>query len=204
MANAQSLHVPQAKSSISTQSVRDIMAAYNTQSKIQLYGDDSAQSANAQNESIGVTGKDIPLSMLRPRTPQMTMNENGQPVMAKPSRNRIAQEVAAYGNIANAYKQMNGITENEDDDMLYEQPNQPANLSQIKKFQASYVEDMPDTDEGLLEILKLTIDNAKANLEMLQSLYAALSGSDLNDGNDNIETNEDDFIEEPNEEPFDI
>ena len=39
------------------------------------------------------------------------------------------------------------------------------------------MEDMPDTDEGLLEVLALAINNAKCNLEMLESLYAALSPS---------------------------
>jgi len=34
---------------------------------------------------------------------------------------------------------------------------------------------MPEDDEGLLEILELAIRNARANLEMLESLYAALS-----------------------------
>ena len=50
-----------------------------------------------------------------------------------------------------------------------------SNLSNIRRFKADYVEDMPEDDEGLLEILELAIRNARANLEMLESLYAALS-----------------------------
>ena len=64
---AQILHVPQSSSSaLNSSSVKSIMDAYNTQSKIQLYDEDSAQSQGAANENIGVTGRDIPLSMLRP------------------------------------------------------------------------------------------------------------------------------------------
>ena len=66
--STENLHVPQSKSgsALNSQSVKSIMDAYKTQSKIQLYDDNSAQSQGAGNESIGVTGRNIPLSMLRP------------------------------------------------------------------------------------------------------------------------------------------
>jgi hypothetical protein len=167
------------------------MDAYKTQSKIQLYDENSAQSQGAGNENIGVTGRNIPLSMLRPSAnPVQDIDENGYMVVnqRRPSRGRMLQEAEAYGDIAKAYKTMKGI---DDDDEEQEHGNydetvedynvaqRPRNrdLSSVRRFEAEYMEDMPDTDEGLLEVLALAINNARANLEMLESLYAALSPS---------------------------
>ena len=180
----QNLHVPQSKSGagLTSKSVKDIMEAYKTQSKIRLYDDDSAQSTGAQSEHVGVVGKDIPLSMLRPSAnPVQDIDENGNPIMRRPSRGRIMEEARSYGSIAKAYKSMNGIEEEDDDDDGGYTPRgvaRPKDLSSVKRFEAEYIEDMPDTDEGLLEVLELAINNARANLEMLESLYAALSPSD--------------------------
>jgi hypothetical protein len=191
--SAENLHVPQSKSgsALNSQSVKSIMDAYKTQSKIQLYDDNSAQSQGAGNENIGVTGRNIPLSMLRPSAnPVQDIDENGYMVVnqRRPSRGRMLQEAEAYGDIAKAYKTMKGI---DDDDEEQEHGNydetvedynvaqRPRNrdLSSVRRFEAEYMEDMPDTDEGLLEVLALAINNARANLEMLESLYAALSPS---------------------------
>lgn len=183
------LHVPQSKSSsaFSSQSVKDIMDAYKTQSKIQLYDDSSSQTAGAQNESVGVTGRNIPLSMLRPSAnPVQNIDENGNPVMQRPSRGRILQEMQSYGDIAKAYNSMRGIEE-ADETLGYKGGN--ADLSKVKRFEADYVEDMPDDDEGLLGILELAINNARANLEMLESLYAALSPQSSDDSFNNYEEN---------------
>lgn len=199
MAEDNTLHVPQSKASFSSQSMKEIMDAYKTQSKIQLYDDSSSQTAGAQNESVGVTGRDIPLSMLRPSAnPIRDIDENGNPVMQRPSRGRILQEAQSYGDIARAYNSMRGIEEDNGDDEEdyggeeYEIPahegrSKNADLSKIKRFEADYVEDMPDDDEGLLGILELAINNARANLEMLESLYAALSPQVSSD--DNYEEN---------------
>ena len=169
----QNLHVPQSTGGSTKQSMQSIMDAYKTQSKISLYGDNSAESAGAQDPNVGVTGRDIPLSMLRPSAANAntTMDENGNVVMRRPSRGDVLREVESYGGIANAYRQMKGLPTVSNNRI----PASTADLSGVKRFEADYVEDMPDTDEGLLEILELAINNAKANLEMLQSLYAALS-----------------------------
>ena len=193
------LHVPQSKSSsaFSSQSVKDIMDAYRTQSKIQLYDDSSSQTAGAQNESVGVTGRNIPLSMLRPSAnPVQNIDENGNPVMQRPSRGRILQEMQSYGDIAKAYNSMRGIEEADENEGEYggtevqaHKGRTNADLSKIKRFEADYVEDMPDDDEGLLGILELAINNARANLEMLESLYAALSPQSSDDSFNNYEEN---------------
>jgi hypothetical protein len=104
-------------------------------------------------------------------------------VHRRPSRNDVLREVQSYGDIAKAYKAMNGVEESEGD---YEEDyvegdiprggRRAKDLSSVKRFEADYVEDMPNTDEGLLEILELAINNARANLEMMESLYAALAG----------------------------
>ena len=195
--STENLHVPQSKSgsALNSQSVKSIMDAYKTQSKIQLYDDNSAQSQGAGNENIGVTGRNKPLSMLRPSAnPVQDIDENGNIVVSqrRPSRGRMLQEAEAYGNIAKAYQAMKGI---DDDNEEQEQGNydetvedyniaapRPRNkdLSSVRRFEAEYMEDMPDTDEGLLEVLALAINNARANLEMLESLYAALSPAEEN------------------------
>lgn len=189
--STENLHVPQSKSgsALNSQSVKSIMDAYKTQSKIQLYDDNSAQSQGAGNENIGVTGRNIPLSMLRPSANPVQDIVVSQ---RRPSRGRMLQEAEAYGDIAKAYKAMKGI---DDDNEEQEQGNydetvedyniaapRPRNkdLSSVRRFEAEYMEDMPDTDEGLLEVLALAINNARANLEMLESLYAALSPAEEN------------------------
>lgn len=193
--STENLHVPQSKSgsALNSQSVKSIMDAYKTQSKIQLYDDNSAQSQGAGNENIGVTGRNIPLSMLRPSAnPVQDIDENGNIVISqrRPSKGRMLQEAEAYGDIAKAYRAMKGINdddeeqEQEDYDETIEDYNiapRPRNkdLSSVRRFEAEYIEDMPDTDEGLLEVLALAINNARANLEMLESLYAALSPSNI-------------------------
>lgn len=168
------LRVPQAKSSISRQSINDIMNAYNSQSKIQLYDDSSAMS----NDDIsGVGGRDIPLSALRPKAQesQTFVDENGNLVQSVPSKTRISEDIDARRSITQAYNHMRGIEETDDVAEEDEYNGVPSrDLSDIPRFKASYVEDMPEDDEALLEILELAINNAKANLEMLQSLYAAL------------------------------
>ena len=174
---ADTLHVPQAKSSISRQSINDIMNAYNSQSKIQLYDDSSAMS----NDDIsGVGGRDIPLSALRPKAqkPKTFVDENGNLMQSVPSKTRLSEDVEAQRSIRQAYNRMRGIEEGEsegEEDGEYEEMIPRGGLSDVPRFKASYVEDMPEDDEGLLGILELAINNAKANLEMLQSLYAALS-----------------------------
>ena len=196
--STENLHVPQSKSgsALNSQSVKSIMDAYKTQSKIQLYDDNSAQSQGAGNENIGVTGRNIPLSMLRPSAnPIQDIDENGNIVVSqrRPSRGRMLQEAEAYGDIAKAYKAMKGIDddgdEEYDENLEYDEEGTPIriaprprhkDLSSIRRFEAEYMEDMPDTDEGLLEVLALAINNARANLEMLESLYAALSPSEEN------------------------
>ena len=79
-----------------------------------------------------------------------------------------------------AYRQMKGIDESDDDEETIDLPQTTVrrgrDLSGVVRREAEYMEDMPDDDEGLLEVLALAIKNAKANLEMLMSLYAALSG----------------------------
>lgn len=161
-----------------------IMNAYKTQSKIPLYDENSAQSADAANENIGVKGRDIPLHLLRPSSsPVQDVDESGNIVHRRPSRNDVLREVQSYGDIAKAYNAMNGVEESEGD---YEEDyvegdiprggRRAKDLSSVKRFEADYVEDMPNTDEGLLEILELAINNARANLEMMESLYAALAG----------------------------
>lgn len=176
---SENLHVPQKNNSaLTSQSVRDIMNAYKTQAKIQLYDDSSAMS---NDEVTGVGGRDIPLSALRAR--ETVTDESGN-VITLP-KSRLAEEAESRRTIASAYNKMRGIEENEedmDDDGEYyeEESDIPSssrrnNLSNIRRFKADYVEDMPEDDEGLLEILELAIRNARANLEMLESLYAALS-----------------------------
>lgn len=197
--STENLHVPQSKSgsALNSQSVKSIMDAYKTQSKIQLYDDNSAQSQGACDENIGVTGRNIPLSMLRPSAnPVQDIDENGNIVVSqrRPSRGRMLQEAEAYGDIAKAYKAMKGI-DDDNEEQEQEQGNydetvedynittpRPRNkdLSSVRRFEAEYMEDMPDTDEGLLEVLALAINNARANLEMLESLYAALSPAEEN------------------------
>ena len=187
--NPSGLRVPQSKGSLDSQSVKDIMDAYWKQSKIQLYDDSSAQSGGAGSENIGVTGKNIPLAMLRPSAnPTVDIDENGRPVAARPSRENMVQEAKSYRSIASAYRKMNGMEEDDDypedyaaeggDPASFSEPPKPISrrdLSSVKRFEANYVEDMPEDDEGLLGILELAIENARANLEMLESLYAALS-----------------------------
>ena len=90
----------------------------------------------------------------------------------------MLEEVRTYGDIAKAYNAMRGVDEGEEDETMEIDDNgstPSTDLSKIKRFEADYVEDMPNDDEGLLEILELAINNARANLEMLESLYAALS-----------------------------
>jgi hypothetical protein len=181
--NPNSLHVPQSSGGMTSQAIKDIMAAYKTQSKIQLYDESSSQSTNAQNESIGVTGRDIPLSMLRASPENACSADNPSSPAAprphgRPSRGRMLEEVRTYGDIAKAYNAMRGVDEGEEDETMEIDDNgstPSTDLSKIKRFEADYVEDMPNDDEGLLEILELAINNARANLEMLESLYAALS-----------------------------
>lgn len=182
--STENLHVPQSKSgsALNSQSVKSIMDAYRTQSKIQLYDDNSAQSQGAGNENIGVTGRNIPLSMLRPSAnPVQDIDENGNIVVGRrrPSRGRMLQEAEAYGDIAKAYKAMKGMDDGDEDVEDNGIAPHPRNkdLSSVRRFEAEYIEDMPDTDEELLEVLALAINNARANLEMLESLYAALSPS---------------------------
>lgn len=175
---SENLHVPQKNNSaLTSQSVRDIMNAYKTQAKIQLYDDSSAMS---NDEVTGVGGRDIPLSALRAR--ETVTDESGN-VITLP-KSRLAEEAESRRTIASAYNKMRGIEENEedidDDGEYYEEESDipsssRSNLSNIRRFKADYVEDMPEDDEGLLEILELAIRNARANLEMLESLYAALS-----------------------------
>lgn len=181
--SSENLHVPQSKSgsALNSQAVKSIMDAYKTQSKIQLYDESSAQSGGAASENIGVTGRNIPLSMLKPSAnPVQDIDENGNPVMRRPSRGKILQEAESYGQIAKAYRSMNGIVDDDEDDEG-EEPSfrlPQRDLSSVKRYEAEYIEDMPDTDDGLLEVLELAIKNARANLEMLESLYAALSPED--------------------------
>ena len=158
------LHVPQ-KAAGTAKSVRDIMAAYNSQSKIQLYDDSSAMS----NDGVeGVGGRNIPLAALRPR--QVVQDENGRPVPLP--RGTVMAETKS---IASAYNKMRGVEESDDEGLdLPTSPRRAKNLPEVPRFKAEYVEDMPETDEGLLEVLELAIRNARANLEMLESLYAAL------------------------------
>ena len=176
MDSNENLRVPQSNvnKSLTHQSVRDIMNAYSTQSKIQLYDDSSAMS---NNDVSGVGGRDIPLSALRPK--QTTFTDESGNVIPIP-KSRLAEESQSRKDIASAYRRMKGIEESDEDaDYVeddYENAPRAKDLSSIKRFSADYVEDMPDDDEGLLEILELAIRNAKANLEMLESLYAALSG----------------------------
>ena len=162
------LHVPQNAGS-TAKSVRDIMAAYNSQSKIQLYDDSSAMS----NDGVeGVGGRNIPLAALRPR--QVVQDESGNPV-ALP-RGRVMAEAKS---IASAYNRMRGVEEDGTEGEGFELPTatrRAKNLAEVPRFKAEYMEDMPDSDEGLLEVLELAIRNARANLEMLESLYAALGG----------------------------
>ena len=172
---SQQLTVPQAKTSFTKQSVNDIMNAYNSQSKIQLYDDSSASTGQGLD---GVKGRDIPLSALRPKQAQAYDNE-GRPVFSV-SKSRIAQDAQAAQDIMKAYRQMKGIDESDDDEETIDLPQTTVrrgrDLSGVVRREAEYMEDMPDDDEGLLEVLALAIKNAKANLEMLMSLYAALSG----------------------------
>lgn len=172
---SQQLTVPQAKTSFTKQSVNDIMNAYNSQSKIQLYDDSSASTGNGLD---GVKGRDIPLSALRPKQPQSYDGE-GKPVFSV-SKSRIAQDAQAAKDIMKAYNRMRGVDEADDGEEMLNLPSTTArrgrDLSGVVRREAEYMEDMPDDDEGLLEVLALAIKNAKANLEMLMSLYAALSG----------------------------
>lgn len=151
------------------------MNAYNSQSKIQLYDDSSASTGQGLD---GVKGRDIPLSALRPKQAQAYDNE-GRPVFSV-SKSRIAQDAQAAQDIMKAYRQMKGIDESDDDEETIDLPQTTVrrgrDLSGVVRREAEYMEDMPDDDEGLLEVLALAIKNAKANLEMLMSLYAALSG----------------------------
>ena len=177
---SQQLTVPQAKTSFTKQSVNDIMNAYNSQSKIQLYDDSSASTGQGLD---GVKGRDIPLSALRPKQAQAYDNE-GRPVFSV-SKSRIAQDAQAAQDIMKAYRQMKGIDESDDGEETIDLPQTTVrrgrDLSGVVMREAEYMEDMPDDDEGLLEVLALAIKNAKANLEMLMSLYAALSGDTVSD-----------------------
>lgn len=172
---SQQLTVPQAKTSFTKQSVNDIMNAYNSQSKIQLYDDSSASTGNGLD---GVKGRDIPLSALRPKEPQSYDNE-GRPVFSV-SKSRVAQDAQAAQDIMKAYNRMRGVDEANEGEEMLNLPSTTArrgrDLSGVVRREAEYMEDMPDDDEGLLDVLALAIKNAKANLEMLMSLYAALSG----------------------------
>ena len=177
----QTLHTPQSSTG-TAQSMKSIMDAYNTQAKIPLYDENSAMSAGAANENVGVTGKNIPLSMLRPsQTPVQSIDENGNVIRQRPSRGQIAREVESYGDIAKAYRKMNGqapVDEGyaDDADGVETAPTTQSGLDGVKRFEAEYVEDMPEDEEGLLGILEVAINNARANLEMLESLYVALGG----------------------------
>lgn len=170
---------------MTSQSIRDIMNAYNSQSKIQLYDDSSATAENGGGDISGVRGRNIPLAALRPRqtTPCEETDENGN--VRQAYRSRLAEDATARQDIMKAYNQMRGIEEETEDaaeggeeymDGLDDgQPTRASDISSVPRFKADYIEDMPDDDEGLLDVLALAIRNAKANLEMLQSLYAALS-----------------------------
>lgn len=180
----QTLHTPQSSTG-TAQSMKSIMDAYKTQAKIPLYDENSAMSAGAANENVGVTGKNIPLSMLRPsQTPVQSIDENGNVIRQRPSRGQIAREVESYGDIANAYRKMNGqapvdegyADDADDADGAETTPTATSALDGVKRFEAEYVEDIPEDEEGLLGILELVINNARANLEMLESLYVALGG----------------------------
>ena len=160
------LTVPQSKTSFTKQSVNDIMEAYKSQSKIQLYDDSASSTEQGLN---GVKGRDIPLSALRPNQQQTFVDEDGNVKRRTMSKSRIAADAEAYGDITNAYRKMNGLP-------VENAVKRAKDYSSIPRTEAQYVEDMPETDEGLLEILALAIRNAKANLEMMESLYAMLSG----------------------------
>lgn len=169
---------------MTSQSIRDIMNAYNSQSKIQLYDDSSATAENGGGDISGVKGRNIPLAALRPRqTPCEETDENGN--VRQAYRSRLAEDAMARQDIMKAYNQMRGIEEETEgaaeggeeymDGLDDRQPTRALDISSVPRFKAEYIEDMPDDDEGLLGVLALAIRNAKANLEMLQSLYAALS-----------------------------
>ena len=171
--NPQSLKVPQKGAGILTgQAVKDIMTAYSSQSKVRLYEDEDAMNGDLS----GVKGKNIPLEALRPSRP--VVDGDGNVVESFRGRNLMQ----GAGDIANAYRQMKGLPTDDGEEGIpmegLETPRRAKDLSGIERFTAEYVEDMPNDDEGLLEILALAIRNAKANLEMLESLYAALSPVD--------------------------
>lgn len=188
---AQHLTVPQSKSSITKQSVNDIMEAYKSQSKIQLYDDNASSTEQGLS---GVKGRDIPLSALRPNQHQTFVDENGEAKSRPLSKSRLAADAEAYGDISKAYRKMNGMPE---DDMVSVPSNirRAKDLSSVPRNEAQYMEEMPDSDEGLLEVLALAIKNARANLEMMEALYAALSG-DVGDELDDNETDMDEFTED--------
>lgn len=168
--NPQSLKVPQAKGSFSMKSVNDIMNAYKSQAKVQLYDDSSAMENNGLE---GVTGKDIPLSALRPW--QTIVDDSGN-IVRIPQSGRV--DMSECGNIAKAYNRMRGLEESGDmeDDIPYEGERAEGGLREVKRFKADYVEEMPEDEEGLLGVLELAIRNAEANLGMLKSLYISLGG----------------------------
>ena len=181
---AENLHVPQSKSgpALNSKSVKDIMDAYKTQAKVSLYDDSSAMGKGADGLE-GVVGRNIPLEALRPSAAPVgeVYDEDGNLVRRNMATSRVAQDMEAMKDIASAYNRMNGTEDAEDDeDDGGEEPyrngrGRAKDLSSVRRFQAEYIEDMPDTDDGLLEVLELAINNARANLEMLESLYAALS-----------------------------
>lgn len=172
---AESLHTPEAKSFSS--GMNDIMKAYNSQSKVTI-----GMSEIDKDGNITAT-KDIPISALRPNQPDST-DENGQPAYSK---SRLQKEAEQYDSIRAAYNKMNGVEESEEDEDDFEfeeddegETSEEDNLlkfkkNMVRKFVGNYIEDIPDSDEGLLYVLETIINNARGNLEMLESLYAALA-----------------------------
>lgn len=175
ISNPSKLRVPQSSGgTISMGAVSDIMKAYDSQSKIQLYDDDSAMS---NNEITGVKGRDIPLSALRPKAPS-GYDEDGKPIYSK---SRLAEDIESRKDIAKAYNIMNGMAYDEMSELSeYEETDdyRPSRIdySTLPMREAEYIEDVPESDEGLLMYLETIINNTRANLEMLESLYMALSG----------------------------
>ncbi|MBR2681555.1 MAG: hypothetical protein IKE23_12570, partial [Exiguobacterium sp.] len=164
---------------------------YKSQSKIQLYDDNASSTEQGLS---GVKGRDIPLSALRPNQHQTFVDENGE-VKSRPlSKSRIAADAEAYDDISKAYRKMNGLPE-EKESTLSTNARRAKDLSSVPRNEAQYMEDMPDSDEGLLEVLALAIKNARANLEMMEALYAALSG-DVGDELDDDEIDTEEFIDD--------
>lgn len=164
MNNPQSLKVPNQEPV--KKSYNSIMDAYNSQSKISLI--DPTESTS--NDGLdGVKAKDIPLSALRPRA-QVSTDESGKPVYSKGD---IKADCERRADIAKAYRKMQGYSDEEIEAMSESPINN--RLNQVQEAEVNYIEDVPDDTEGLLHYLETIIQNTKANLEMMESLYAALS-----------------------------